>query len=48
MNSAAISAGSAAAPRLLGLRIQIIIVAVIETFDGLSSAPALPGDMSES
>jgi len=51
MHSAAISAGSvavpASAPRLLGLRILLIIVAVIEAFDGLSSATTLLGDMSE-
>jgi hypothetical protein len=51
MNSAAISADSAAipapAPRLLGLRILLIIVALIELYQGLSSAPILFGDMSE-
>jgi len=35
------------APRLLGLRILLIIVAVIEAFDGLSGASILLGDMSE-
>jgi hypothetical protein len=33
--------------RHLGLRIALIIVAVIEAFDGLSSFPTLFGDMSE-
>jgi hypothetical protein len=51
MNSAAISAGSAIvpapAPRLLGLRILLIIVAVIQAFEGLSSASILLGDISE-
>ena len=36
-----------AAPRLRGLRILLIIVAVIEAFGGLSSAPILFGDISE-
>jgi hypothetical protein len=51
MNSAAISADSGAvpapAPRLLGLRILLLIVALIELYQGLSSAPILLGDMSE-
>jgi hypothetical protein len=37
----------ALAPRLLGLRILLIIVALIELYQGLSSAPILLGDMSE-
>ena len=37
----------APAPRLLGLRILLIIVAVLEALDGLSSATTLLGDMSE-
>jgi hypothetical protein len=33
-------------PRLLGLYLLLIIVAAIETFEGLSNAPTLFGDMS--
>ena len=33
-------------PRLLGLYLLLIIVAAVETFDGLSNAPMLFGDMS--
>ena len=51
MNSATIAPEAAAAPirppRLLGLYLLLIIVAAIETFDGLSSAPMLFGDMSK-
>lgn len=36
-----------ARPRHVGLRIVLIIVAVVEAFDGLSSFPTLFGDMSE-
>jgi hypothetical protein len=35
------------APRLLGLYLLLIIVAAIESFDGLSHAPILFGDVSE-
>jgi hypothetical protein len=35
------------APRLLGLYLLLIIVAVIEAFEGLSHAPMLFGDTSE-
>jgi hypothetical protein len=34
-------------PRLLGLYLLLIIVAAIETFDGLSNAPMLFGDTSK-
>ena len=56
MNSATTLTGAAAADatavpprthRLLGIYILLVLVAVIETFDGLSSAPILFGDMSE-
>jgi hypothetical protein len=51
MNSATTLTAAAAEPprthRLLGIYILLIIIAVIETFDGLSSAPILFGDMSE-
>ncbi|MEO8320822.1 MAG: hypothetical protein ABI561_21140 [Bradyrhizobium sp.] len=51
MNSATTLTGAAAEPprthRLLGIYILLIIIAVIETFDGLSSAPILFGDMSK-
>ena len=51
MNSATTLTGAAAEPqrthRLLGIHILLIIIAVIETFDGLSGAPILFGDMSE-
>jgi hypothetical protein len=50
MNSAAISADSAAipspAPRLLGLRILLVVVAGLELFESLIGAPMLFGDMS--
>ena len=36
-----------AAPRRLGLRVVLIIAALLESFDALSSAPTLFGDMSE-
>jgi hypothetical protein len=36
-----------AAPRRLGLRIVLIIAALLEGFDALSSVPTLFGDMSE-
>jgi hypothetical protein len=36
-----------AAPRRLGLRIALIIAALLESFDALSSVPTLFGDMSE-
>ena len=36
-----------AAPRRLGLRIVLIIAALLEAFDALSSVPTLFGDMSE-
>jgi len=42
-----VAAAPARAPRLLGIYILLIIIAVIETFDGLSSVPILFGDMSE-
>lgn len=35
------------APRHLGLRIVLIVIAIIETLGGLSDFPALFGDMSE-
>ena len=35
------------APRLLGLYLLLIIIAAIESFDGLSHAPMLFGDMAE-
>lgn len=56
MNSATTLTGAAATHaaavpprthRLLGTYILLVIVAVIETFDGLSSAPILLSDMSE-
>ena len=51
MNSATTLTGAAAEPprthRLLGIYVLLIIIAVIETFDGLSGAPILFGDMSE-
>ncbi len=55
MNSATTLTGAAATDatavprthRLLGTYILLVLVAVIETFDGLSSAPILFGDMSE-
>jgi hypothetical protein len=51
MNSATTLTTAAAEPprtyRLLGMYIVLIIVAVIEAFDGLSRAPILFGDMSE-
>jgi hypothetical protein len=51
MNSATTLTAAAAGPprthRLLGIYILLIIIAVIETFDGLSGAPILFGDMSE-
>ena len=50
MNSAAISVGSAAfpapAPRLLALRILLVIVALIELMDSLVGAWMLLGDMT--
>jgi hypothetical protein len=36
-----------AAPRLLGLRTVLIIAALLEAFDALTSVPTLLGDMSE-
>ena len=36
-----------AAPRHLGLRVVLIIAALLESFDALSSVPTLFGDMSE-
>jgi hypothetical protein len=51
MNSAAISVDSvvvpAPAPRLLGLRILLVIVAIIELIDSSVGAPMLLGDMSD-
>lgn len=54
MNSATtlngVAATNAVPPRthrLLGTYILLVLIAVIETFDGLSSAPILFGDMSE-
>jgi hypothetical protein len=41
------AASPAPAPRLLGLRIVLIIMAALEAFDGLSSVSTLFGDMSE-
>ena len=38
---------SVPAPRLLGLYLLLIIIAAIESFDGLSSASILFGDMSQ-
>jgi hypothetical protein len=35
------------APRRLGLRVVLIIAALLESFDALSSVPTLFGDMSE-
>jgi hypothetical protein len=37
----------ARAPRLLGLYLLLILIAAIETFDGLSHAPMLFGEMSD-
>jgi hypothetical protein len=45
--TALMDAPPAPAPRLLGLRIVLIIVAALEAFDGLSSVSTLFGDMSE-
>jgi hypothetical protein len=36
-----------AAPRRLGLRVVLVIAALLEAFDALSSVPTLFGDMSE-
>jgi hypothetical protein len=56
MNSATTLTGAAAtgvaaeparASRLLGIYVILVIIAVIETFDGLSSAPILFGDTSD-
>jgi len=51
MNSATTMSGDTPvpvrAPRLLGLYLLLIIVAVIEAFEGLSHAPMLFGDLSE-
>jgi len=51
MNSATTIPDAASAPirppRLLGLYLLLIIVAAIETFEGLSDAPTLFGDMSK-
>ena len=51
MNSTATMPDAAPAPvrppRLLGLYLLLIIVAAIETFEGLSDAPTLFGDMSK-
>jgi hypothetical protein len=51
MNSATTVPDAAPAPirrpRLLGLYLLLIIVAAIETFEGLSNAPMLFGDMSK-
>jgi hypothetical protein len=51
MNSAALSTGPlvepSPAPPLAGLRILLIIVALIEAFDAMPSAVILLGDMSE-
>jgi len=44
---AATADAAAPAPRHLGLRIVLIIAAVLEAFDALSSVPTLFGDMSE-
>ena len=41
------TAPAPAAPRLLGLRIVLIIAGLLEAFDALSSVPTLFGDMSE-
>lgn len=38
---------AAPAPRMIGLRIVLIIVALIEAYDGFSNVSALFGDMSE-
>jgi hypothetical protein len=38
---------AAPAPRLLGLRVVLIIMALFETYDGLSNVSILFGDMSE-
>jgi hypothetical protein len=35
------------APRRLGVRALLVVVALLEAFDGLSSAPVLFGDMSQ-
>ncbi|MBX9649561.1 MAG: hypothetical protein K2X57_21185 [Xanthobacteraceae bacterium] len=51
MNSATTLTAAAAEPprthRLLGIYVLLIIIAVVETFDGLSGAPILFSDMSE-
>ena len=51
MNSASILTGAPAvpvrAPRLLGLYVLLVLVAVVEAFEGLASAPILFGDMSD-
>ena len=51
MNSATTMSGDTPvpvrAPRLLGLYLLLIIVAVIEAFEGLSHVPMLFGDLSE-
>ena len=51
MNSASTLAYAPAvpvrAPRLLGLYVLLVLVAVIEAFEGLASAPILFGDMSD-
>src|SRR5438105_4473517 len=50
MTEPAAAADTAVPPprqRHLGLRLVLIIIAIIETFDGLSNFPTLFGDMSE-
>lgn len=47
MTAVPILADSAPAPRHLGLRTVLIIAALLEAFDGLSSVSILFGDMSE-
>jgi hypothetical protein len=50
LTDAAATDAAAVAPRthrLLGSYILLVLIAVIETFDGLSSAPILFGDMPE-
>jgi hypothetical protein len=47
MNSADAASVPVRAPRLLGLYLLLIIIAAIEAFEGLSYAPMLFGDMSE-
>ena len=49
MTESAAAADTAVSPRQrhLGLRVLLIIIATIETFDGLSNFPTLFGDMSE-